>query len=134
MLTLTFIVGLLSLVVLLARVNQPYSDFGQSGYPVKQLRKMPLTTPVSGNSHMPSQISPAASTLNRPRDPYNLLDDYLLPAKSHPNLTSECSYIVDGERKIELTGSYGQVTNNYKRKKPDNGSTWLHELSLSFYQ
>jgi hypothetical protein len=41
---------------------------------------------------------------------------------------------VDGQRLIEKTGSYGQVTNNYKRKTPDNGSTPLHELAISFYK
>ena len=138
MCTLIFVFGLLSLVVLVARVNQPYEDFiKNTGYPIQQLCTMPLTTPISREAGTPEMSGPADATLNKPRDPYNLLGDYLKPAQGvNPrlaNLTSECAYIADGERKIELTGSYGQVTNNYKRKKPDNGSTWLHELSLSFY-
>jgi hypothetical protein len=82
---------------------------------------------------------PGPATLDSPRVAYNLLGDYLEPAVGPgeaprtANLTSECAYIADGERLIEKTGSYGQITNNYKRAKPDNGSTWLHELSVSFY-
>jgi len=105
------------------------------GYPTNQLCKPPLTTE-------PELSGPANASLDNPRDPYHLLGDYLEPATKPEkslggklaNLTSECAYIADGERKIELTGTYGQVTNNYKRSKPDNGSTLLHELSLSFYK
>ena len=108
-----------------------FSDF----YPVKnELCTMPLTSPE------PRASGPADATLDSPRVAYNLLGDYLEPAISPgeaprtANLTSECAYIADGQRLIEKTGSYGQITNNYKRAKPDNGSTWLHELSVSFYK
>ena len=108
-----------------------FSDF----YPVKnELCNIPLTTSESRAS------GPADATLDSPRVPYNLLGDYLEPAVGPgegprtANLTSECAYIADGQRLIEKTGSYGQITNNYKHKNPDNGSTWLHELSVSFYK
>ena len=108
-----------------------FSDF----YPVKndELCNIPATSSDSKRS------GPADATLDSPRVPYNLLGDYLEPAVGPgeaprtANLTSECAYIADGQRLIEKTGSYGQMTNNYKHKKPDNGSTWLHELSVSFY-
>lgn len=109
-----------------------FSDF--VGYPANQLCTMPMTT----ESNIAS--GPANTTLNEPRTSYNLLGDYLEPAvgSGEPprmaNLTSECAYIADGQRLIEKTGSYGQITNNYKHKKPDNGTTWLHELSVSFYK
>ena len=110
-----------------------FSDF----YPVKnELCNMPATSSDSQRSGP----GPADATLDSPRIPYNLLGDYLEPAVGPgeaprtANLTSECAYIADGQRFIEKTGSYGQITNNYKRAKPDNGSTWLHELSVSFYR
>ena len=104
--------------------------FTGEGYPTKQLCTMPLST-----MDPPSENARANSTLDKPREPYNLLGDYLAPAEGRlANLKSECAYIADGQRHIEKTGSYGQVTNNYKRSKPDNGTTWLHELSLSFYK
>jgi len=101
------------------------------GYPTNQLCKVPLTT------EKPREPGPADATLDNPRTPYSLLGDYLQVASDDSrlaNFTSECAYIADGQRHIEKTGSYGQVTNNYKHKKPDNGTTLLHELSVSFYK
>ena len=113
-------------IILGDQTNEGFSDVG---YPTSQLCKMPLTTP------QPKEYGPADSTIKSPREPYHLLGDYIKPAQERiANLTSECAYIADGERLIEKTGTYGQVTNNYKRKKPDNGTTWLHELSVSFYE
>jgi hypothetical protein len=107
-----------------------FSNFVKNtGYPTQQLCEMPLTTPL------PEVSGPADATLNSPRVPYHLLGDYLEPAEGRlANLKSECAYIADGQRRIELNGSYGQITNNYKKEKPDNGSTLLRELSLSFYK
>jgi len=100
-----------------------------NGYPTKQLCSMPLTSPI------PELSGPADATLDEARKPYHLLGDYLEPAGERlANLKSECAYIADGQRRIELTGSYGQITNNYKKAKPDNGSTLRRELSLSFYK
>ena len=111
----------------MAHANEGFNS--DVGYPTTQLCQMPLTTPE------PREYGPADATITSPRVPYHLLGDYMKPAEERiANLTSECAYIADGERLIEKTGSYGQITNNYKRKKPDNGSTFLHELSLSFYR
>jgi hypothetical protein len=113
-------------MVLSAQKGEGFSDVG---YPTSQLCTMPLTTP------QPKEYGPADSTIKSPKEPYHLLGDYIKPAQERiANLTSECAYIADGERLIEKTGTYGQVTNNYKRKKPDNGTTLLHELSVSFYE
>jgi hypothetical protein len=84
------------------------------GYPTQQLCKVPLTTPS------PREPGPADATLSSPRTPYHLLGDYMEPAlpdgdERIANLTSECAYIADGQRLIEKTGSYGQITNNYKK-------------------
>ena len=121
---------LLAIVIYILFTGYRYDTFTDL-YPSDQLCKMPLTT------ELPQLSGPADSTLSVPREPYHLLGDYLEPATDEgrlANLTSECGYIADGQRLIEKTASYGQVTNNYKHKKPDNGTTWLHELSLSFYK
>ena len=110
--------------------HDAFSNFVKNtGYPTQQLCKMPLTSPL------PEVSGPAEATLNSPRVPYHLLGDYLEPAEERlANLKSECAYIADGQRRIEKTGTYGQITNNYKKEKPDNGSTLRRELSLSFYK
>jgi hypothetical protein len=129
-----FISGLLGMafvyVVIPNLSKESFTGFiGNEGYPTQQLCTAPLTTPL------PQLSGPADATLNTPRVPYNLLGDYLEPAEGRlANLKSECAYVADGLQRIEKTGSYGQITNNYKKSKPDNGSTLLRELSLSFYK
>ena len=126
-----FIIGLL--VMALVYSNYPvltresfHDVVEKKGYPVNC--KMPLTV-------LPQLSGPADSTLSETRVPYHLLGDYLPPAEERlANLKSECAYVADGQRLIEKTGTYCQVTNNYKKAKPDNGSTLLRELSLSFYK
>jgi len=129
-----FIIAMLVMVsVLVAIPSMPKEEFTDfitnSGYSTKQLCSMPLTSPL------PQLSGPADSSLTDKREPYHLLGDYLEPAEERlANLKSECAYVADGQRLIEKTGSYGQITNNYKKEKPDNGSTLLRELSLSFYK
>ena len=110
--------------------KESFQDFIEhNGYPTSQLCSMPLTSPL------PQLSGPADATLDEARMPYHLLGDYLEPAEGRlANLKSECAYVADGQRRIEKTGTYGQITNNYKKSKPDNGSTLLRELSLSFYK
>ena len=107
-----------------------FRDFTENkGYPTQQLCSMPLTTVI------PQLSGPADATLDEARVPYHLLGDYLEPAEGRlANLKSECAYTADDQRRIEKTGTYGQITNNYKKAKPDNGSTLMRELSLSFYK
>jgi len=130
---IVYAVLLILLVIVFYSLYAVYrvDGFTNMYYPTQQLCKAPLTTAY------PQASGPADATLDSPRNPYHLLGDYLKPATQEgrlANFTSECAYISDGERYIEKTGSYGQITNNYKHKKPDNGTTWLHELSLSFYE
>jgi len=69
--------------------------------------------------------------------PYHLLSDEMSPPRAKESLScvnSRSCYATDFERAHDKTGNFAQVTNNYKRKNPDNGTTWLHELSLSFYK
>ena len=129
-----FIIGILVMAFVYSKYpalsKDSFRDFTENnGYPTQQLCSMPLTTPI------PQLSGPADSTLDEARVPYHLLGDYLEPAEGRlANLKSECAYAADGQRRIEKTGTYGQITNNYKKAKPDNGSTLMRELSLSFYK
>ena len=140
--TIASVILLLTLVAYFRYLRQftgfreSFDDFiTNEGYPMKQACETypPLTTPI------PILSGPGDATLNEPRTPYHLLGDYIAPAggagdERISNLTSEKAYAVDSQRLIEKTGSYGQVTNNYKHKTPDNGTTPLHELAISFYK
>lgn len=128
-----FMIGIVAMstiyLVIPELTKESFTNFIENqGYPTQQLCTVPLTT------HLPQLSGPADATLDTPREPYNLLGDYLKPAEGGlASLQSERAYMVDGQRRIEKTGTYGQITNNYKKAKPDNGSTLLRELSLSFY-
>ena len=129
-----FIIGILVMAAVYAinpmLTKESFQGFiKHNGYPSNQLCSMPLTSPL------PQLSGPADSTLDESRKPYHLLGDYLEPAEERlANLKSECAYIADGQRRIEKLGTYGQITNNYKKSHPDNGSTLRRELSLSFYK
>jgi hypothetical protein len=78
---------------------------------------------------------PADASLNRPREPYNLLKDLpAAPRGSISCLNAACCSETDFEARTNLTGNYLQRTNNYKREFPDNCSGPLHELTLAFYK
>lgn len=48
-------------------------------------------------------------------------------------LTSQKCYEGDFQKRLEKTGNYRQLTNNYKRGDPDSCSTPLHEFVNAFY-
>jgi len=77
---------------------------------------------------------PANTTLDKPRAPYNLLKDVLPEAVVRVSPTSERCFQSDFQTRIEKTGNFRQLTNNYKRGEPDSCSSPLHEFVLSFYK
>uniref|UniRef100_A0A6C0HKS0 Uncharacterized protein n=1 Tax=viral metagenome TaxID=1070528 RepID=A0A6C0HKS0_9ZZZZ len=66
--------------------------------------------------------------------PYHLLRDILPTASSGPAMSSRSCYETDFEQATSKTGTYRQLTNNFKRSYPDNCSTWNQNLLLSFYK
>jgi hypothetical protein len=98
-----------------------------------------VETPAPVNTNAPAttdlSFGPAASSLN-PREPYHLLKGWLEsnPSDSLSCLNSACCSETDFEQRTNMVGNYLQRTNNYKRGTPDNCSTPLHELTLSFYK
>jgi len=74
------------------------------------------------------------ATLDRPREPYNLLKDVLPEAVKRVSPTSQQCYTSDFQTRIEKTGNFKQLTNNYKRSEPDSCSSPLHEFVLSYYK
>lgn len=66
--------------------------------------------------------------------PYHLLSDRL-PAKHVLSQTgSQACYQMDAEQALSKTGSFRQLTNNYKRTYPDNCSMGHQDLLLNFYE
>lgn len=67
---------------------------------------------------------------------YSLLNG-VLELKDRPksgSLNSQKCYEGDFQTRIEKTGNYRQLTNNYKRGDPDSCSTPKHEFVNAFYK
>lgn len=80
-------------------------------------------------------LSPSDTTLEKPKESYSLLNDTLKPFKGlAPSPTSKSCYEADFQTRLERTGNFRQLTNNYKRGVPDSCSAPNHDLSLSFYK
>jgi hypothetical protein len=80
---------------------------------------------------------PADSALNA-RVPYHLLQGVLEDAAvdDQPNtaFNAQVCYESDFANRIQRTGNYSQMTNNYRRKNPDSCSAPVHELVNNFYK
>ncbi len=89
------------------------------------------------NKPLPFVTGPADATLNKPIQPYHLLNGYL-PNQKVDNVLScmraGCCYETDFQNYMQTTGNYIQRTNNYKREAPDSCSAPFHELVNNFYK
>ena len=90
---------------------------------------------ITGLTDSTLTADPAEASLENLRQPYSLLQDVLPIFKGPaPRPTSEACYETDFQKRLEKTGNYKQLTNNYKRGTPDSCSEPLHEMTLSYYQ
>lgn len=90
---------------------------------------------VDGVKENSGELSPADSSLENLRKPYSLLQDVLPVAVGKaPAPTSKSCYESDFQTRLERTGNFRQLTNNYKRGTPDSCSQPLHDMTLSFYK
>lgn len=90
---------------------------------------------VDGIKEKSGELSPADSSLENLRKPYSLLQDVLPVAVGKaPAPTSKSCYESDFQTRLERTGNFRQLTNNYKRGTPDSCSEPLHDMTLSFYK
>jgi len=96
-----------------------------------------MTPAPVGDKPIKYVTGPADSMLN-PRIPYHLLQGVLEDAAvdDQPNtaFNAQACYESDFANRIQLTGNYSQLTNNYRRKNPDSCSAPVHELVNNFYK
>jgi len=94
-----------------------------------------VTPDPIGDTSRITNISPSATSLDKPRESYSLLGDVLKPFTGAPTSpTSKTCYEADFQTRLERTGNFRQMTNNYKRGVPDSCSAPNHDLTLSFYK
>jgi hypothetical protein len=80
-------------------------------------------------------IQPADADLENLSRPYHLLRGVLPDATRDKTsgLSAQRCFETDFNRRIEKTGNYKQLTNNYKRLNPDSCTSPMTELVTSFY-
>jgi hypothetical protein len=80
----------------------------------------------------PVRDGPAATDAS-----YLLLTDILPAAEAGAaanSPTSQRCWEEDFQKRLEKTGNFKQMTNNYKRGTPDSCSAPLHDLTTTFYE
>lgn len=80
--------------------------------------------------------SPAPADIYN-NQPYHLLGDEMAPPRVNETIScvnSRSCYASDFERMVSKTGTFRQMTNNYKRGYPDSCSAPYQELVLNFYK
>jgi hypothetical protein len=76
-------------------------------------------------------MSPADTTLDKPRQPYSLLLDWLPLASEPKYVNAKGCHELDFQTRLERTGNFRQLTNNYKRGDPDSCTG---PVDLGFYK
>jgi hypothetical protein len=92
-------------------------------------KKLPLRV------HEGFQEKLAPASLDKPREAYNALNDWLPEATAkYSAIKSGCCYETSFQSRIEKVGSYKQMTNNFKHAYPDTCSIPFKELLMTFYK
>ena len=95
----------------------------------------PFVSDPEGQVSSVNSAAPANTTLELPRHPYALLVDSIPTFEGKaPSPSSQNCYESDFQKRLERTGNFRQITNNYKRGVPDSCSAPNHDLALSFYK
>jgi len=79
-------------------------------------------------------MSPGDPGLAKPREPYALLGGWLNLAEKPEYKTAQGCHEVDFQGRLEKTGNFRQLTNNYKRGDPDSCSGPIQDLTFAIYK
>jgi tRNA splicing ligase len=127
----------LILVIILGFLYQSMQYIGNNPIFRKRLERIEgfqASTEITGLIDESIHVNPADSSLENLRKPYSLLQDVLpIFSGKAPRPTSQTCYETDFQKRLEKTGNYRQLTNNYKRATPDSCSEPLHEMTLAYY-
>jgi hypothetical protein len=131
------------------RFGYPYYSFWAEGYENLNDRPAEISQESENQATLLSRkMGNEGAVLEFPPDtpgpadlynnnPYHLLSDEMLPPRVTESIScvnSRSCYATDFERMVSKTGTYRQMTNNYKRGYPDSCSAPYQELVLNFYK
>lgn len=89
--------------------------------------------PVSINDTNLGGMEPGDPDLNNGHRPYSLLGGWLNLASEPIYTTAKSCHETDFQTRLEKTGNFRQLTNNYKRGDPDSCSAPIKELAQAIY-
>ncbi len=81
-----------------------------------------------------SRLEPDDADLDNLRRPYALLKDWFPTTETPLYPDAQRCYQGDFQARLERTGNFRQLTNNYKRGSPDSCSGAPTELTLAIYK
>jgi hypothetical protein len=133
-----FILGWLCITLLIVFLIQSRMFYGANPIvrpALNTVEAFQTATQVSENEDINlNGMSPADASLKQPRESYSLLLDWLPLAKETTYVNAEQCRSLDFQTRLERTGTFRQLTNNYKRGDPDSCSGPVQDLTLAFYK
>jgi len=90
------------------------------------------TNPKIEDSENP--VSAGDPLLSKPSQPYHLLQGWLNPLEKPLYPDAKRCREADFQPRLERTGNFRQLTNNYKRGDPDSCSAPIQQMTLAFYK
>ena len=129
---LKFILGWIFLTILLVFFVQARDFYGANPILRPRLDKIEAFKNLPQDSEERTQAGDPG--LDNPRQPFNLLNGWLTPLDKPVYPTAKSCHDVDFQIRLERTGNFRQLTNNYKRGDPDSCSAPLQDLTLAFYK
>lgn len=134
----TLVLGLLFFIILLVFFIQSKGLFNMSPVVRERQEVMEAFQTQAKVLELPSinlgGMTPGDPELNTPRQPYALLNGWLPLTDDPKYLTAQGCHDVDFQVRLERTGNFRQLTNNYKRGDPDSCSAPIQEMALSVYK
>ena len=132
--------GWILITILLAFFIQSKDYYG-GGNPIVRHRlevKEAFQTAGGADAAAPSMnvsaLNPEEADLDNPRRPYALLKDWFPTTETPLYPDAQRCYQGDFQVRLERTGNFRQLTNNYKRGSPDSCSGTPEELTLAIYK
>lgn len=134
----TFILGWIFVIILLVFFIQSRNYYGDNPIVRQRLEVVEAFSSPEKVSDNPSinlnGMIPGDPGLSKPRQPYSLLDDWLTLASEPIYKTAKGCHEVDFQVRLEKTGNFRQLTNNYKRGDPDSCSGPIQDLTFAVYK